>query len=389
LLRLSDWKIKLIPLAYRGVSFIFAVAYLLGPGRHREYAVAPLLLLGLALVEMLSASLPPFLAENLRDKWLGLAISAFGITFCMLILLLSGSIESPFILYSLSPVLSSALFLSSKKTCLISSIICLLVILGQFFNPFFHQDFTPVLATQIILYIVINGLMITLPYVVNVNQKQKLAQKSVLAERQRLSRELHDGIAQTLHALCWQVQQVRHEAENSDLKNKDIQQLEELAEKARTDILLAMDALRNHLAENDFKTLLIGCLEDLKQINQIDYNLKFDVDDFNPSVEIKNELLSICREALANIRKHSGAHNVQITLTQSRGLLELTITDDGRGFDALSYYHRRFEIKDHHGLAVMRERAQLINGKLHILSLPQRGTEVKIEIPIHYARSKT
>jgi signal transduction histidine kinase len=388
LIQISDWKVKLVPLVYRLVTLLLAAVFVMGPDRPPEFPVGTHFLLGLAVVELLIATLPPFLAENRREKNFSLIISCLSVTLCLLLLMLSGSIESPFILYALSPVLSSALFLSTKVTWITSTTNCVLVILGEILNPFFPFQFTPFIATQIILFIVTNGLMVTLPYMVNIGLKQRLEQQSILEERQRLSREIHDGIAQTLHALCWQVQQVRHQLDTSVIKNKDIEQLEELAEKARADILQAMDVLRNNLAENDFRTILTGCLEDFKQTNHIDYSLKYEISDFNPAVETKNELVSICREALANIKKHSGAHLVQVQLKQYNGGIELSIADDGRGFDSVSYYRRRFQNKDHHGLSVMQERAQLINCKLQVLSLPQRGTEVKVEIPFRLAKSK-
>jgi signal transduction histidine kinase len=62
----------------------------------------------------------------------------------------------------------------------------------------------------------------------------------------------------------------------------------------------------------------------------------------------------------------------------------MSITDDGQGFDAIDYYrHGRDANKGHHGLSVMSERAQSLEGKLQVLSMPQKGTEIKLEIPVN------
>jgi signal transduction histidine kinase len=60
---------------------------------------------------------------------------------------------------------------------------------------------------------------------------------------------------------------------------------------------------------------------------------------------------------------------------------EVSIADDGCGFDALAYYQGGMQQNGGHGLAVMRERAESIGGKLRVLSLPGRGTEVQVEVP--------
>jgi signal transduction histidine kinase len=91
-------------------------------------------------------------------------------------------------------------------------------------------------------------------------------------------------------------------------------------------------------------------------------------------------LLRICQEALTNVTKHSGAQSVQVKLKQVNGHLRVSISDDGRGFDILTYYHDGVKAKGH-GLTVMRERAESIGGKFRVLSMPGQGTEVQVEVP--------
>ena len=92
-------------------------------------------------------------------------------------------------------------------------------------------------------------------------------------------------------------------------------------------------------------------------------------------------MLRICQEALTNIKKHSGAHNVRITVKPSEHHIKVIIADDGCGFDSASFFHDGAHSRGQ-GLAVMRERAQSVGGEFRVLSQPGRGTEVHVEVPI-------
>ncbi len=380
LINKSDWEIKVIPASYRMLTLVMAAAFIFGFGNHRGWVVSSSLLFGLALLELVVSSVPPFIVPQGRTTAFGLSLSFVSAAICLLLLALSGGVESPFVLFSLSPIISSALFSTKKHTLIKAGILCAAVILIDVLDPFQAFQLSAFSASQMAVYVIAAFLIVTLPYETNINLRQRLEHKNIVEERLRLSREIHDGVAQTLHALCWQVQRVRSHAAPDD---KEVEQLEKLAEKARCDILQAMDALRNRMDENDLRTLLVDCLEDFKQDYEIDYYLSIETGDIQPAGEVKKELVSICREALANIKKHSGARSVRINLKQVRNFIEFSIIDDGKGFDAASLFQRRVELKDHHGLEMMREKAQLINGKFRVLSLPDHGTEVKIEVPMY------
>ena len=87
------------------------------------------------------------------------------------------------------------------------------------------------------------------------------------------------------------------------------------------------------------------------------------------------ELYQIAREALHNIRKHAGAHEVAVRLTADAETIRLSIRDDGRGFDP---QERRAGC---HGLIGMRERAQRCGGRLRVTSRPGKGTTIGVAIP--------
>ncbi len=84
----------------------------------------------------------------------------------------------------------------------------------------------------------------------------------------------------------------------------------------------------------------------------------------------------ILQEALSNARKHARARCVQVSFTKHNRSVQMTIQDDGAGFDpALA------ASEGHFGLKFMRERAEALGGRLEVESAPGKGTKVVVEIP--------
>jgi signal transduction histidine kinase len=87
------------------------------------------------------------------------------------------------------------------------------------------------------------------------------------------------------------------------------------------------------------------------------------------------QLVRIVQEALANVRKHARATQVQVRLAEWEHTLRMSVTDNGIGFSMTN-------IKNHFGLQTMRERADSINGMLNLNSEPGLGTEVELTLPM-------
>lgn len=88
------------------------------------------------------------------------------------------------------------------------------------------------------------------------------------------------------------------------------------------------------------------------------------------------QLFYVFRESLSNIEKHSAARNVSITMRWAQDLLHLSIQDDGKGFDPGSAQY-----SGHYGLKFMKERMELLDGKIDIVSVAGTGTSILIEMP--------
>jgi signal transduction histidine kinase len=95
---------------------------------------------------------------------------------------------------------------------------------------------------------------------------------------------------------------------------------------------------------------------------------------------VANQLIRIIQEALSNVRRHACAHRVWIQCWQDGGDINISIEDDGSGFDPSEITEGEGS-KQRYGLQIMQERVNYIHGKLNIDSQPGKGTRVLIQVP--------
>lgn len=202
-------------------------------------------------------------------------------------------------------------------------------------------------------------------------------------ERQRLARELHDQIGQKLTALSI---------------NLDFM-IEQLSEKSKT-VLIERIYDSKTLVKNTIKTIR-NLMANLRPLILDDYGLIAAIhwysDQFSkrtkipivfkgeelesrlPS-DIETNLFRITQEALTNIAKHAHAKEVTITLDKEEKTVKLVIIDDGVGFDPFIIN----KTKERRGLGLigMRERAEAIGGTFKVITSPNKGTWIKVEVKI-------
>lgn len=380
----SRWEgyIGIVPPAYRGLAFAIATAQIfLFPAAYQSL-IPPLVIVIAVGVYTVVKALYPF-------RWYGGDILSHAVLWadtaiCIFLLLSTGGLQSPFLLYSLAPVLTAALLADRKLTLSIAGLSIAGVLATHLAKPL-PPPAAPLELGPFFLYAIAVSLTAILPYLINANLRQRFRFQDVLQERQRLSREIHDGTAQSLSALCWQVQLLRRRLAEMGMDLDEARELETLADKSSQDIRESLELLRTYTGNGSFFPHLQDYLKHLRQDTDIDFHLDIDAGELQLTAPVQLELLRICQEALTNIRKHSQAHNVEIRVRPAGNGLEVSIVDDGCGFDAIAYYQDGAEAKGH-GLAVMRERAQSVGGNLVVLSQPGSGTEVKLSVPVRERR---
>ncbi|HKI88168.1 MAG TPA: sensor histidine kinase, partial [Draconibacterium sp.] len=204
-------------------------------------------------------------------------------------------------------------------------------------------------------------------------------------EKKMLAQELHDEIGQLLTAMKINLSSVKNKLpKNYNLKTK--QQVDE-TDKILDNIISQVHELSLNLRPELLDVLgLSATLQAYcKQFSErIDINVIFKPNDtkINLPKEYEINIFRIVQEALTNVARHSGAKNVRIDFNVDKnGWLKLAIEDDGRGFNTENYNNPE-EKTVGIGLLGMRERVNLMKGKMKITSLKGEGTTINIQIPL-------
>ncbi|MEN8614671.1 sensor histidine kinase [Dehalogenimonas sp. THU2] len=321
-----------------------------------------------------------FTPASPRNATTGQLFLALDIIFAGWLVWMTGGINSPFLLYTLAPVLSASLFYSSYVAMSVAVVSNLNILLAQLVNPLFNLVPGLPELSYFLIYIVAVSLSASLPYLVNINLRQRMQGEFIIEERQRLSREIHDGTVQTLSALSWQGQIIDRELKRRGIEMPEVDKLLHLVEGARTEALESLELLRRYSGCGQMIGHLKTYLQRLKQDTGIDYSLDLPVEEPQLPPYVELQLFRICQEALNNIRKHADANNISLAMVRLDGHLSVTIEDDGHGFDVTK--HNRGMLSAGHGLNVMKERAESAGGNFRVVSFVGRGTTIKMDIPI-------
>lgn len=217
------------------------------------------------------------------------------------------------------------------------------------------------------------------------NLNRLLAQQqhmAVLEDRERLARELHDGLAQDLAALRLRISRwQRLLYQNPDRLYAELDATRDLLSASIRDVRRAIFALRPvALEELGFLPALRQFAEEFGEQNQVVVDLKTSgtADHLSPAAEVT--LFRIVQEALHNVGKHAQAGMVWIHLDLSSGRsASLHIRDDGLGFDPASLPEA--VRRGHVGLTQMQARVEKLGGTFLLSSQPGHGTEIRVTLP--------
>jgi signal transduction histidine kinase len=209
----------------------------------------------------------------------------------------------------------------------------------------------------------------------------------IVLERERLAREMHDTLAQVLGFVNTKSQAVRELLDTGrlDAAREQIDHLAALSLELSADVREVILGLRGALSPS--KSLL-PTLGDYVQAysKQSHIDVQMIVEDgarelsFAPAVEL--QLIRIVQESLTNIRKHAQAQHAVVRFATLDGSAEMRIEDDGRGFDPSRIARGDWP---QFGLQTMRERAESIGGAFVLVSKPNQGTQIVVQIPLRYA----
>ena len=222
----------------------------------------------------------------------------------------------------------------------------------------------------------------------NAQLHDRVQEMAVLEERERIAREMHDGLAQVLGYVNTKAFAIRRSLVDGESAAAQgmLGELEEAAREVYADVREGVLALRSTSPSS--RSLLDNLSDYLEKYERMSgihvaWEASAGVTSLRLPEMTEIQLMRIVQEALSNVRKHAGAKRVVVRLAEGQETITVSVEDDGRGFDLAREGRRDWP---QFGLQTMRERAEAIGGEFAVISAPQEGTRVTVRIPVAASR---
>jgi signal transduction histidine kinase len=344
--------------------------------------VAPLLLVW-------GQHLPQGTGPPLSRSLIGQAACVLALIIALSVVAFSMSYPLPYIVFP--PLIAAATYLGLRGATL--ALACALAVAIAMTAlrtvPFAQQSITSeVLSTQLYIF---TATLTTLSIgaavsarkrsAVELAQAQQRAAQRAEQERQRIARDLHDSVSQTLFSLGLHAGIAKHEAGRTELPSgsalpEAIAEMAALAQAALLEMRASIFDLRGGaIAEQGLVAALAAHGAALTVRHDVRVTVTGPEDRLPLSARTEELLFRIGQEAVTNAVKHSGGETVAAQVTAGRDRVTLTVCDQGGGFDPGSSY------AGHLGLSLMRARAAETGGTLDVTSTPGAGTTVRVTVP--------
>lgn len=371
---------------YRWVNWLLAAVLLYLHTTPETTPMTVVIVYGSAFFYNLMFTVWPLRIERAlrRYPWL----LAVDIAFCLLLILAYGW-RSPFWVYSLSPVMLAGYMFRARGGFVAAAMMAggyglAVSLTGHTWAELEGLDFVDIHLAQIFDYFLV-AIFFTYPAVLaerlrrtnsELREAQLKIERLVLdKERQRMASEIHDGVTQSLMGLNLLVEDaLKKSSEEPVIERLGLAQ--EAATKAINQTRLAIDDLfEERLSRRCLAELADDVFEDLGRVHNIQVNLVVEGKEEDVPADIKKALYMILQEAVGNIVKHAGAKKIDAKLSFSHHDIELSVSDDGSGFDT--------DVRGTgYGLSTISNRVREVQGTFELDSLAGRGTRVLVRVPL-------
>jgi signal transduction histidine kinase len=209
----------------------------------------------------------------------------------------------------------------------------------------------------------------------NARLHEQVAELALLAERDRIARDLHDLVIQRLFAVGLSLQGAARLAQLPAVEGRINQAVDDIDATIREirSVIFELEAVRVH--EAGLRARIVEMCRETSATLGFDPVVRFDGPiDSTADVTTGEHIAAMVREALSNVARHAGASKVIVDVAAAGGQIELTIEDDGKGFDPGA-------VRAGHGLANIRARAGQMGGEIDISSRAGAGTTVRARVP--------
>jgi signal transduction histidine kinase len=222
------------------------------------------------------------------------------------------------------------------------------------------------------------------PTLENIFLLRHLRARAIEAERSRISRDLHDGILQTLLSVEIQLDVLRRRVPTTP--EQAISGLANLQQTVRNEGAelrhMVTDLRPLRVQSADLVDLMRGFAERFRNESSLALDLLIDSAELQSPDRVCREIFQIYREALNNIKKHAKASHVVVKLSQDESRLTLVVDDNGEGFSFAGKFTGDELDRLRLGPISIKERTRTVGGVLTIESNPGHGARLTIEIPL-------
>jgi len=308
---------------------------------------------------------------------------------CLLLVLFTNGLNSPFLLYSLIPIMTAALLFEERVSLSLAAIASISLSMAHLTFSQLSERITWIMQgynlTLLIIYTLFSFVSATVPYRINLNIRRRIEREAIIEERRRIGREIHDGVAQSLSYLNLKTKLVSDavSSQNTEQALTGLDDIQKIVQDTYDDVRDSIDQLSIEVRNLPLVPALRDAVREFGKKNDI--QVQFDVSRAFPQLSpvADLQLLRIAQEALTNVRRHALATEVAVKLENTPQAVVMVVRDNGQGFTLL-------DAEDlppgYHGLTIIRERAEELGGTLTISTAPGEGTEVRVSLPIEKVR---
>jgi len=308
---------------------------------------------------------------------------------CILLVIYTNGLNSPFLLYSLTPIMTAALLFEEKIALSLAATASISLSITHLALSQFTERFAWIMQghnlTILIIYTLFSLVAAVVPYRINLNIRRRIEREAIIEERRRIAREIHDGVAQSLSYLNLKTKAVSDSVSSQNTVQAliEIGEVQKVVRDTYEDIRESIDQLSTEIKSLPVTTALANYIREFSNNNAIPVKFRVSKPFTKLSPVVELQLLRIAQEALTNVRRHALANEVEVKLEKTNTSVEMILRDNGQGFN-LSDLEKA--PPGYHGLNIIKERAEGLGGSLTITTAPGEGTELRVSLPIEKVR---
>ncbi len=308
---------------------------------------------------------------------------------CILLVIYTNGLNSAFLLYSLTPIMTAALLFEERVALSLASIASIALSVTHLALSQLDERWAWIMQghnlTLLIVYTLFTFVGAMVPYRINLNIRRRIEREAIIEERRRIAREIHDGVAQSLGYLNMKTKIASDlVSDNNTVKAlTELNDIRKVVQDTYEDIRESIDQLSTEIRNLPMIPTMANYIQEFGDNNgiKVEFFYPRPFPELSPVAEL--QLLRIAQETLTNVRRHALATEAEVKLESDGESVELIIKDDGQGF---SLSDLEESPPGYHGLNIIKERAESLGGNLNISTAPGEGTAVMISLPLEKVR---